>query len=220
MYFLGIFRTCVYEDLSFAVIFREKIFIFWCHILLFFLMVLVYIVVIIGSLKKMICMQSRVTFYVHTSNNGYVKLGSVKTVLDCSKPGVVDKIAFDLGVGGWNCYEVNGKMIVGGPGIKSEDIIYFVKNDKAKVMSLKYQSTVDMASVVVPAIAGYKYIVPVEQDEVVEEVAGEAPSKTEVIGEEQLMAKTVAQLIAEYPEFANIKMTKKDLVKAIIGKLN
>ena len=180
-------------------------------------------------------MQSRVTFYVNTADGGYVKLGSVKTVLDCSKPGVVEKVGKDLGVGGWNCYEVNGKMVEGGPGLKAADVLFFVKDDRAKVMSLKYQSVI--GEPVVPHVDGYRYVVPViddevteeeepvveeevEEDVVEEEEVGEAPSKSESLSESYILKSyTVAKLLELYPEFAGIKMSKADLVKAIVERL-
>ncbi len=83
-------------------------------------------------------MQTRLNYYVRTATGGHVKLGTVVTTKDCRVPGVVLEVGRLLGVDGWNCYEVNGKMVVDGPGIPYESVFDFVVTVYCIMVALFY----------------------------------------------------------------------------------
>ena len=125
-------------------------------------------------------MQTRLSFYVRISTGGHIKLGTVVTTKDCRVPGVIEEVGRSLGVWGWNCCEVNAKIVVGGPGILANDIISFSVNHVDRTMSLMYSDDVDLSKVSVPKMGGYKYVVPVVEGMASNsDVAGVAPSESD-----------------------------------------
>lgn len=165
-------------------------------------------------------MQTRVSYYVRTAVGSHIKLGTVVTTKDCRVPGVVDEIGLLLGVGGWNCYEVNGKMHVDGPGIPSENVLDFIVIHSGQTMSLRYSDGLDISKFVMPKIGGYKYVVPVVGDEVVED-AGVAPSESMgMVKESDLSKKKKAELLAMLGDDGDGSLSKAELINIILNKLN
>jgi hypothetical protein len=163
-------------------------------------------------------MQTRINYYVKTASGGHVKLGTLVTTKDCRVPGVVEEVGRLLGVDGWNCYEVNGKMVVDGPGIPSENVYDFVVSHTGQAMSLKYDDKIDISKFVVPKIGGYKYVAPVVGDEVVE--AGPAPS-VESGGSkvEDLSKLKKAELLEMLGDDGDGRLSKAELIELIVNKL-
>jgi hypothetical protein len=163
-------------------------------------------------------MQTRLNYYVKTASGGHVKLGTLVTTKDCRVPGVIEEVGRLLGVDGWNCYEVNGKMVVDGPGIPSENVYNFVVSHTGQVMSLKYDDAVDISKFVVPKIGGYKYVAPVVDDEVVE--AGPAPSvKSGGSKVEDLSKLKKAELLEMLGDDGDGRLSKAELIEIIVNKL-
>jgi hypothetical protein len=166
-------------------------------------------------------MQTRVNYYVRTTTGGHVKLGTLVTTKDCRVPGVVEEVGRLLGVDGWNCYELNGKMVVGGPGIPSESVYDFVVSHTGQAMSLRYDDGLDISGYVVPKIGGYKYVAPVVGDEVVEaEEAGAAPSESVgVLKEPDYSKMKKAELLELLGDDGDGRLSKAELVELIVNKL-
>jgi len=165
-------------------------------------------------------MQTRLTYYVKTAAGGHVKLGTLVTTKDCRVSGVVEEVGRLLGVDGWNCYEVNGKVVVDGPGIPSESVYYFVVSHTGQSMSLKYDDGIDISKFVVPKIGGYKYVAPVVGDEVVE-VAGPAPSVDGggSLKEVDYSKMKKAELLEMLGDDGDGRLSKSELVDIIVNKL-
>jgi hypothetical protein len=166
-------------------------------------------------------MQTRVNYYVRTTTGGHIKLGTIVTTKDCRVPGVVEEVGRLLGVDGWNCYEVNGKMVIDGPGIPSESVYDFVVSHTGQAMSLRYDESIDISGFVVPKIGGYKYVAPVIGDEVVEAVeAGAAPSESVgVLKEPDYSKKTKKELLEILGDDGDGKLSKAELIELIVNKL-
>ena len=166
-------------------------------------------------------MQTRVNYYVRTTTGGHVKLGTLVTTKDCRVPGVVEEVGRLLGVDGWNCYELNGKMVVGGPGIPSESVYDFVVSHTGQAMSLRYDDGIDVSKFVVPKIGGYKYVAPVVGDEVVEsDEAGVAPSESVgVLKEPDYSKMKKAELLELLGDDGDGRLSKAELVEIIVNKL-
>jgi hypothetical protein len=166
-------------------------------------------------------MQTRVNYYVKTASGGHVKLGTLVTTKDCRVPGVIEEVGRLLGVDGWNCYEVNGKMVVDGPGIPSENVYDFVVSHTGQAMSLKYDDKIDISKFVVPKIGGYKYVAPVVGDEVVEvEVAGAAPSESNgELKEPDYSKMKKSELLEILGDDGDGRLSKAELVELIVNKL-
>jgi hypothetical protein len=166
-------------------------------------------------------MQTRLNYYVRTSTGGHVKLGTIVTTKDCRVPGVVLEVGRLLGVDGWNCYEVNGKMVVDGPGIPYESVYDFVVSHTGQAMSLRYDNGIDISGFVVPKIGGYKYVAPVIGDEVVEaDEAGAAPSESVgVLKEPDYSKKKKSELLKILGDDGDGRLSKAELVELIVNKL-
>lgn len=166
-------------------------------------------------------MQTRVNYYVRTATGGHIKLGTVVTTKDCRVPGVVEEVGRLLGVDGWNCYEVNGKMVIDGPGIPSESVYDFVVSHTGQAMSLRYDEGIDISGFVVPKIGGYKYVAPVIGDEVVESVeAGAAPSESVgVLKEPDYSKMKKAELLEILGDDGDGRLSKAELIELIVNKL-
>jgi len=166
-------------------------------------------------------MQTRINYYVKTASGGHIKLGTLVTTKDCRVPGVIEEVGRLLGVDGWNCYEVNGKMVVDGPGIPCENVYDFVVSHTGQAMSLKYDDAIDISKFVVPKIGGYKYVAPVVDDEVVEvEVAGAAPSESiGVLKEADYSKMKKAELLEILGDDGDGRLSKAELVELIVNKL-
>jgi hypothetical protein len=166
-------------------------------------------------------MQTRINYYVKTAAGGHVKLGTLVTTKDCRVPGVVEEVGRLLGVDGWNCYEVNGKMVVDGPGIPSESVYDFVVSHTSQSMSLRYDDSIDIKLFVVPKIGGYKYVAPVIGDEVVEaDEAGAAPSESiGVLKEPDYSKMKKAELLELLGDDGDGRLSKAELVELIVNKL-
>lgn len=166
-------------------------------------------------------MQTRLNYYVRTASGGHVKLGTVVTTKDCRVPGVVEEVGRLLGVDGWNCYEVNGKMVVDGPGIPYESVYDFVVSHTGQAMSLRYDDAIDVSKFVVPKIGGYKYVAPVVGDEVVEaDDAGAAPSESVgVLKEPDYSKMKKAELLELLGDDGDGRLSKAELIELIVNKL-
>lgn len=165
-------------------------------------------------------MQTRLSFYVKTAVGGHIKLGTVVTTKDCRVPGVIEEVGRLLGVDGWNCYEVNGKMVIDGPGIPSESVLDFIVIHSGQAMSLRYDDKVDISKFVVPKVGGYKYVAPVVGDEVVDAKPGAAPSDTGgVVVESELMKKKKSELLEMLGDDGDGRLSKAELVELIVNKL-
>jgi hypothetical protein len=165
-------------------------------------------------------MQTRINYYVRTTTGGHIKLGTLVTTKDCKVPGVVEEVGRLLGVDGWNCYEVNGKMVVDGPGIPTESVYDFVVSHTSQSMSLRYDDSIDISGFVVPKIGGYKYVAPVVGDEVVEVEAGAAPSESVgVLKEPDYSKMKKAELLEILGDDGDGKLSKAELVEIIVNKL-
>lgn len=165
-------------------------------------------------------MQTRLSFYVKTAVGGHIKLGTVVTTKDCRVPGVIEEVGRLLGVDGWNCYEVNGKMVVDGPGIPSESVLDFIVIHSGQAMSLRYDDGIDISKFVVPKVGGYKYVAPVVGDEVVDAKPGAAPSDTGgVVVESELMKKKKSELLEMLGDDGDGRLSKAELVELIVNKL-
>ena len=141
------------------------------------------------------------------------------TTKDCRVPGVIEEVGRLLGVDGWNCYEVNGKMVVDGPGIPSESVLDFIVVHSGQAMSLRYNENIDISKFVVPKVGGYKYVAPVVGDEVVE-VASAAPSDTGgVVVEADLMKKKKSELLEMLGDDGDGRLSKAELIEIIVNKL-
>jgi hypothetical protein len=166
-------------------------------------------------------MQTRINYYVRTTTGGYIKLGTLVTTKDCRVPGVVEEVGRLLGLDGWNCYEVNGKMAFDGPGIPSESVYEFAVSHTGQVMSLRYDDSIDVSKFVVPKIGGYKYVAPVVEDEVVEvDEAGVAPSESVgVLKEPDYSKMKKAELLELLGDDGDGRLSKAELVELIVNKL-
>jgi len=166
-------------------------------------------------------MQSRVTFYVHTSTSGHVKLGSYITVKDPFAPGVLTEVAKMCGVDGWNCYVVNGKVTYDGPGFNSSDVLFFAIHHPSKTMSLSYNPEVNINSIVFPKVDGYKYVLPTHDDEVYEsEEAGPAPSVDSGGSKiEDYNKLKKSELLEILGDDGDGRLTKAELIDIIVNKL-
>lgn len=165
-------------------------------------------------------MQTRLSFYVKTAVGGHIKLGTVVTTKDCRVPGVIEEVGRLLGVDGWNCYEVNGKMVIDGPGIPSESVLDFIVIHSGQAMSLRYDDGIDISKFVVPKVGGYKYVAPVVGDEVVDAKPGAAPSDTGgVVVESELMKKKKSELLEMLGDDGDGRLSKAELVEIIVNKL-
>lgn len=162
-------------------------------------------------------MQTRVSYYLRTAVGGHVKLGTIVTTKDCRVPGVVEEIGRLLGVDGWNCYEVNGKMYVDGPGIPSENVLEFIVIHRGQAMSLRYDDSVDISKFVVPKIGGYKYVKPVIGDEVVED-ADVAPSESVGYVADDLNKMKKIELLELLGDDGDGRLTKAELIEIILNK--
>lgn len=166
-------------------------------------------------------MQTRLNYYVRTASGGHVKLGTLVTTKDCRVSGVVEEVGRLLGVDGWNCYEVNGKMFVDGPGIPSESVLDFVVVHSGQAMSLRYDEGIDISKFVVPKIGGYKYVAPVVEDEVVEaNDASAAPSESVgVLKEPDYSKMKKAELLEILGDDGDGRLSKAELIELIVNKL-
>ena len=166
-------------------------------------------------------MQTRVNYYVRTATGGHVKLGTLVTTKDCRVPGVVEEVGRLFGVDGWNCYEVNGKMVIDGPGIPYESVYDFVVSHTGQAMSLRYDEGIDISGFVVPKIGGYKYVAPVVGDEVVEvDDASAAPSESVgVLKEPDYSKMKKAELLEILGDDGDGRLSKAELIELIVNKL-
>ena len=166
-------------------------------------------------------MQTRINYYVRTTTGGHIKLGTLVTTKNCKVPGVVEEIGRLQGIDGWNCYEVNGKMVVDGPGIPTESVYDFVVSHIGQSMSLRYDNSIDISKFVVPKIGGYKYVAPVVGDEVVEVEAGPAPSASgfdkDIVDLSTLKKSKLLEMLGYDMKS---KFTKNELIEIIINKKN
>jgi hypothetical protein len=169
-------------------------------------------------------MQSRVTFYVHTSTGGHIKLGSIITVKDPFAPGVLTEVAKTCDVDGWNCYVVNGKVVYDGPGFKSSDVLFFAIHHPSKIMSFSYNPEANVNDVVFPKVGGYKYVLPTHDDEVYEsDEAGPAPSASgsdNDIDIVDLSTLKKSELLEMLGYDMKSKLTKNELIEIILNKKN
>jgi len=165
-------------------------------------------------------MQTRINYYVRTTTGGHIKLGTLVTTKDCKVLGVVEEVGRLLGIDGWNCYEVNGKMVVDGPGIPTDIVYDFVVNHTGQSMSLRYDNSIDISGFVVPKIGGYKYVAPVVGDEVVEVEAGPAPSESVgMLKEPDYSKMKKAELLEILGDDGDGKLSKAELIEIIVNKL-
>jgi len=164
-------------------------------------------------------MSTNISFYIVNSVGGVYKLGSVLTVKDVNASGVIESIADDLGIGGWNKFVVNGKSYNHGPGLKAEDIIHF-KVDSLKSVIELYHKDVDY-DFVAPKMAGYSYVVPNVEDDVVDEGGSVAPDghgSGESFTENGLKKMKKQELLDILGDDGDGHLTKSELISIILKK--
>jgi hypothetical protein len=150
-------------------------------------------------------------------------LGTVVTTKDCRVPGVIEEVGRLLDVWGWNCCEVNGKLVDGGPGILANDIISFSINRVDGTMSLMYSDDVDLSNVSVPKVGGYKYVAPdIEGMASDLNVAGAAPSESDGYVKDLVYVKMKKSELLDIlgNDSRYIKLSKSELIDLIVNRIN